>query len=479
MSRLAELDDGFLVVVKSDCETCQMVEPVLGVMSTQVGVAIASQDDPSFPPGLEVIDDTDLGLSWELQTEATPTLYRIEQGKVVEAAAGWNREEWQRLTGIEGLGSGLPASRPGCGSKIFEPGTFERLNHRSGGLRSRRVTVAPAVDPFEAMMSFGWSDGLPLVPPSEERVQRMLEGTSHDPAEIVCVMAPDLVECSIEKVAINAVMAGCKPEYLPVVLAGCEAVATDLFNIHGVAATTQFAGPVLVVNGPIRLELQMNSGINALGPGNRANATIGRAVNLVVRNLGGARPGGVDRSTLGSPAKWSLCFAEDEEGSPWEPLSVERGMAEGVSTVSAFAGHGPHEIIDQVSRDAASLASSFAVQLRSVGHPKLMGALDALVVVAPEHARVFSDSGWGKARLRAELTERLTFDGEEVVRGAGGLAEGVPQLRVQPRMTKFRPDGLWFAHAGGTAGMFSGIISGWTGGPRGSQMATVSIDNWK
>jgi hypothetical protein len=479
VSRLAELDDGLLVVVKSDCETCQMVEPVLGVMSARNDVAIASQDDPSFPPGLGVIDDTDLELSWDLQTETTPTLYRIEQGKVVESATGWNREEWQRLTGIEGLGSGLPASRPGCGSKIFEPGTFERLSARSGGLRARRVTVAPAVDPFEAMMSFGWSDGLPVVPPTEDRVQRMLEGTSRDPGEIVCVMAPDLVECTVEKVAINAVMAGCRPEYLPVVLAGCEAVSTDLFNIHGVAATTQFAGPVLIVNGPIRLQLQMNSGINALGPGNRPNATIGRAVNLVVRNLGGARPGGVDRSTLGSPAKWSLCFAEDEEGSPWEPLSIERGMAEGVSAVSAFAGHGPHEIVDQASRDATSLASSFAAQLRSVGHPKLMGSLDALVVVAPEHARVFTDSGWDKPRLRHELTERLTFDGDEVVKGAGGIAEGVPRPKIQPRMTKFRPDGLWFAHAGGTAGMFSGIISGWTGGPRGSQMATVSIDNWK
>jgi hypothetical protein len=479
VSRLAELDDGFLVVVKSDCETCQMVEPVLGALSARIGVAIASQDDPSFPPGLGAIDDTDLELSWDLQTETTPTLYRIEQGKVLEAATGWNREEWERLTGIAGLGEGLPASRPGCGSKIFEPGTFERLNIRSGALRSRRVAVADGVDPFEAIMSFGWSDGLPVVPPTEDRVRRMLTGTSHDSAEIACVMAPDLVECTVEKVAINAVMAGCKPEYLPVVLAACEAVATDLFNIHGVAATTQFAGPVLIVNGPIRQALQMNSGINALGPGNRANATIGRAVNLVVRNLGGARPGGVDRSTLGSPAKWSLCFAEDEEGSPWEPLSIERGMAEGVSAVSAFAGHGPHEIVDQASRVAESLASSFAAQLRSVGHPKLMGLLDALVVVAPEHARVFTDSGWDKPRLRHEITERLTFDGDDVVRGAAGIAEGMPRHRLQPRMTKFRPEGLWFVHAGGTAGMFSGIISGWTGGPRGSQMATVSIDSWK
>jgi len=478
VSRLADLD-GLLVVVKSDCETCQMVEPVLRVISARTGVAVASQDDPSYPRGLAVLDDTDLELSWELQTETTPTLYRVEKGKVVGSAPGWNREEWQHLAGIDDLGAGLPASRPGCGSKIFEPGTFERLNDKSRGLRARRVTVAPAIDPFEAMMAFGWSDGLPVVPPTEDRVQRMLDGTRRQPGEIVCVMAPDLVECTVEKVAINAVMAGCKPEYLPVVLAGCEAVATELFNIHGVAATTHFAGPVLIVNGPIRHALGMNSGVNALGPGNRANATIGRAVNLVVRNLGGARPGGVDRSTLGSPSKWTLCFPEDEEGSPWEPLSTERGMAEGTSALSAFAGHGPHEIVDHASRDADSLAGSFAAQLNSVGHPKLMGNFDALVVVSPEHARVFTSSGWDKARLRQELRERLTFDGDEVVKGAGGIAEGVPKNRLQPRMTKFRPDGLWFAYAGGTAGMFSGIISGWSGGPRGSQMATVSIDNWK
>ena len=479
MTRLAELDDGFLVVVKSDCETCQMILPVLGTLVSQSPTVLASQDDPFFPQGLAVIDDTGLDLSWELQTEVTPTLYRISQGRVAESTIGWNREYWQQLTGIDDLGAGLPATRPGCGSRIFEPGTYERLRDGSRHLRSRRVPLGADADPFDLMMSLGWSDGLPLVPPTEDRVQRMLDGTSHDPGEVVCVMAPDLAECTVEKIAINAVMAGCKPEYLPVVLSGCEALATDLFNIHGVAATTQFVGPVLIVNGPIRHELEMNSGINALGPGNRANATIGRAVNLVVRNLGGARPGGVDRSTLGSPAKWTLCFAEDEEGSPWEPLSVERGMSWGTSALSAFAGHGPHEVVDQASREAGSLAGSLAAQLRSVGHPKLMGALDALVVITPEHARVFRESGWDKSRLRSEILDRLTFDGNEVVRSAGGIAEGVPPARLQPRMAKFRPDGLWFTHAGGKAGMFSGIIGGWTGGARGSQMATVSIDQWK
>lgn len=476
---LAEIGSSLLVVVKADCETCQLVTPVLHDVVAGPGAVVVSQDDPGFPAGLDVVDDRDLDLSWSLQTETTPTLYRLEQGRVAESAPGWDRSRWRAITGIADLGEDLPATRPGCGSKIFEPDRYEELRRRHGrGLRSRRITLGSGEDPFEAMEARGWSDGLPLVPPTEERILRMLEGTSRPADEVVCVMAPDLVECTVEKVAVNAVMAGCRPEYLPVVLAACEAVATDTFNIHGVAATTQFVGPVLVVNGPIRTRIGMNSGMNVLGPGNRANSAIGRAVNLVVRNVGGARPGGVDRSTLGSPAKLSLCFPENEEDSPWESLAAERGYADEVSTVTVFAGHGPHEIADQRSRTAESLAGSFAAQLRGVGHPKLVGLLDAMVVVSPEHARVFSRAGWSKSRLREELFERLTFDAAEVERGAGGITEGVPPHKLSPKMAKFRPGGLWLVHAGGTAGMFSGILGGWTSGPRGSEMTTTRIDPW-
>ncbi len=457
MTALADLGDSLLVVVKRDCETCQMVSPLLRDLAKEGLVAIASQDDPTFPEGVEVVDDSDLALSWEIQTEVTPTLYRIRGGVVVEAVAGWDRSGWRRLTGLDRLGEDLPERRPGCGSRIFEPGLYESLRAASLELRSRRLAIVPGTDQFEEMFSQGWSDGLPLVPPTEERVKAMLSGTSHPPDEVVAVMAPDLVPCPVEKIAINAVMAGCRPEYLPVVLAGCEAIATDQFNIHGVAATTQFVGPVLIVNGPIGRHLGMNSGVNALGPGNRANSAIGRAVNLVVRNVGGARPGEVDRATLGSPAKLSLCFPEDEEGSPWESLAVERGFSRDESTLTAFAGHGPHEIVDQKSRSAEKLADSFAAQLRSVGHPDLLGFLDAMVVVVPEHRRLFVEAGWSKVRLLEELTQRLTIDG----------------------VRKFRPGGLSLVAAGGSAGGFSGILSGWPGGPRGSEMVTVSIDKWR
>src|SRR2546425_6438677 len=155
-------------------------------------------------------------------------------------------------------------------------------------------------------------------------------------------------------------MAGCKPEYLPVVLAAVEAACTDEFNAHGLLATTSFSGPVVIVNGPVRRRIAMNAGGNALGQGNRANATIGRALQLVIRNVGGGRPGEVDRSTMGNPGKYTFCFAEDEQGSPWEPLSVERGLPPGTSAVTLFAGEGVRGVVDQLSREPESLARSLA-----------------------------------------------------------------------------------------------------------------------
>ena len=236
---------------------------------------------------------------------------------------------------------------------------------------------------MEALFDRGWTDGLPVVPPTEARVLRMLGGTTRAPDEVVAVVPPDLVPCTVEKVAVNAVMAGCRPEYLPVVLACVEAACTDEFNIHGVLATTMPVGPVVIVNGPVRRALGMNSGVNALGQGNRANSTIGRALQLVVRNVGGGRPGGVDRATLGSPAKVSFCFPEDEEGSPWTPLSADRGFAPGTSTVTLFPGEAPRSVVDQLSRDPESLARSLAACLRTVHHPKLPVVFDAVLVVSP------------------------------------------------------------------------------------------------
>jgi hypothetical protein len=303
----------------------------------------------------------------------------------------------------------------------------------------------------------------------------MLDGTTRAPDDVVAIVPPDLVECTVEKVAVNAVLAGCKPEYLPVVLAAVEAACTDAFNAHGLLATTYFSGPVVIANGPVTKAIGMNSGGNVLGQGNRANATIGRALQLVIRNVGGGRPGEVDRATLGNPGKLTFCFAEDEEGSPWEPLSVERGFAPGASTVTLFAGEGPHGIVDQLSRTPDSLARSLAAGLRGVAHPKLAIGFDAVLVVSPEHARVFREAGWDKARLRKELLELLTVHGSELVRGAGECAEGLPEFLAGAAVTKFQPEGLLIVHAGGRAGLFSSIIGGWINGDAGSRPVTLEV----
>ena len=468
--------DGLVAVVKRDCPTCVLTAAVLAGLP---GVTVYSQDDPDFPEA--VADrhyDSDLGVSHRLRVEIVPTLIRFAGGQEQDRTYGWDRAEWERVSGQPGLGAGLPAMRPGCGAKNVEPGILERLKVRHGetGIAARRIALGDGEDEIEAMFDRGWSDGLPLVPPTEERVLRMLSGTSRDPQEVIGLVPSDLAPATVEKIAINAVMAGCKPEYLPVVLAAVEAVLEEPFAMHGVLATTMFVGPVLVVNGPIRRAIGMNARGNALGQGNRANATIGRAVQLVIRNIGGGRPQEVDRATLGNPGKYTYCFAEDEEGSCWEPLSVERGIAPGKSAVTVFAGYGLQGVVDQKSRTPESLSRSFAECLKAIFNPKLAPACDAIVVMCPEHERTYRDAGWSKARLYEELYRLTEIDGDDLVAGAHGIAEGGPASYAGRRIGKFRPGGLMLVRAGGGAGMFSGIIGGWSAsGARGSAPVTREI----
>ena len=473
--------DGLIAVVKRDCPTCELTVAVLGELAQRVGLQVYTQDDPSFPesvPGR--IDDTDLDISHRLKIEVVPTLIRMEHGREIDRTFGWDRAEWERIAGIAGLGLDLPDSRPGCGAKNIEPGVIERLkvHFNETGLKSRRIAIGEDEDEQEAMHERGWSDGLPLVPPTEERVLRMLDGTSRDPQEVIGLIPPALQPATVEKIAINAVMAGCKPEYLPVVLAAVEAVLEEGFAMHGVLATTMFVGPVVVVNGPIRRRIGMNARGNVLGQGNRANAAIGRALQLVIRNIGGGRPQEVDRATLGNPGKYTYCFAEDEEGSCWEPLSVERGMKPGQSAVTVFAGFGLQGMVDQKSREPESLARSFAESLKAIHNVKLAPCCDALLVICPEHERTFRNADWSKGRLYEELYKLCEIPGEELVAGAKGISEGGPTSLAGKTVNKFRPGGLMVVRAGGGAGMFSGIIGGWSqGGPRGSIAITKEVRN--
>ncbi|HEX5614023.1 MAG TPA: thioredoxin family protein [Acidimicrobiia bacterium] len=471
------IPDGLVAVVKRDCPTCTTVAPVLAQLASAGALTVFTQDDPTFPEGTNPVDDRNLAVSFALDIDTVPTLVRIEGGAETARTVGWLRSAWEEITGVAGLGPDLPEYRPGCGSLTQDPVVVDRLlvERTVPLLRARRVALGADEDVHEAMDARGWTDGLPVVPPTPERVARMLAGTTRAPDDIVAVVPPDLVECTVEKVAINAVMAGCRPEYLPVVLAAIEAACTDEFNMHGLLATTWFAGPVVIVNGPVTRAIGMNSGLNALGQGNRANASIGRALQLTVRNVGGGRPGEVDRATLGNPGKYTFCFAEREHDSPWEPLHVARGFAPDRSTVTLFAGEGVRGVVDQLSREPESLTRSFAACLATVAHPKLPIVWDAFLVVSPEHARVFRDAGWSRQRLTDEINAILQLDGEQFVQGAGGIAEGMPEAFRATTLPKFRTGGLQIVHAGGTAGLFSGIIGGWASGSVGSEIVTREV----
>jgi hypothetical protein len=470
------LPDGLVAIVKRDCPTCVLITPVLSQLAGR-GLTVYSQDDPAFPPGLAARNDTTLELSYRLGLTTVPTLLRVDGGREVGRTEGWDRARWEELTGVGGLGAALPPFRPGCGSLSVQPGIAEDLAARFGNvLRARQIEAGEFEDEAELCFARGWTDGLPVVAPTPARVLRMLAGTTRRPDEVVAVVPPDLVECTVEKIAINAVLAGCLPEHLPVVLAAVEAACSDEWNAHGVLATTWFAGPVIVVNGPVTRAIGMNAAGNCLGQGNRANATIGRALQLVIRNVGGGRPGEVDRATLGNPGKYTFCFAEREHDSPWESLATERaGLGPGVSAVTLFAGSGVQGICDQRSRTPESLARTFAACLRVTFHPKFVIASDAMLVVSPEHARVFRDAGWSKARLREELDGLLQIPGSELVEGAGGIAEGVPERLAGMTLPKFRPGGLLIVHAGGTAGLFSAVIGGWVSGAVGSEPVTRAV----
>lgn len=342
----------------------------------------------------------------------------------------------------------------------------ERLEarHRGGAIVSRKIEIGDTADPVEVCFERGWTDGLPVTPPTDERVLRMLSGTRRRPDESVGQIPPYLAPCTVEKVAINAVLAGCKPEYMPVLLAALEAALEPVFTLHGVLATTYFSSPIIIVNGPVASKIGMNCGINALGQGNRANATIGRALNLIVRNVGGGKPGEADRATLGAPSKFTLCFAEDETDSAWEPLSVARGFARGASTVTLFQGHGVEAFVDQKTRTPEGLSRSFGLALVKIGHPRLIQSARAVVVLSPEHYRIYQEAGWGRKAIERALYAATIRPGRDILAGLDGVDEGVPQERAQEQVPKFHEDGLLVVRAGGAAGLFSAILPGWLAG---------------
>ncbi len=297
------------------------------------------------------------------------------------------------------------------------------------------------------------SDGLPLVPPTMERVTAMLAANRYAADEEISMLPPGFETVTCGDVAICAVMAGCKPEYMPVLVAAVDALSDMSFNLVGVATTTGSAAPIYIVNGPIVERIGLNAKNNALGSGHRANATIGRAMTLILQNIGGAIPGEVDMATLGQPAKYSCCFAENVAESPWSALHVERGFAPDTSVVTVVGIAGTVEVNDSDSQEAAGLAQTFAQSMLIAGvsgGAGLLGGGEPLCILPPEWAAMFHRDGMSKAQAKKAIWDQALLPVDK-------LAPAVRKHRMgaatDPAATVIRvaekPDDLMIVVAGG------------------------------
>jgi hypothetical protein len=351
--------------------------------------------------------------------------------------------------------------KPGCSSKAaLDPAIAAAMAAR------------PDEDEMEEMFERGWTDGLPVVPPTEERVERML-GTHLGDTSLGQV-PPAMGEATLERLAACAVLAGCRPAYFRVVVAAAKAALDSRFNVHGQAVTTQPAGQLIVVNGPVRHELGMNSGMGALGPGNRANLTIGRALRLMIELTGGGMPGALDRSTLGHMGKIGFCVAEDEEVSPWTPLHVERGFAPEQSVVTLIGSDAPLSISDHRSRTPEDLGYVLAWAAASTWSTNWWPLAEPSVfIICPEHAEMFRAHGWTKQRLREYMFEVVRKPAKELSRG-----ETTPYVHGSDPDTEVRkwasPAQIILLVAGGEAGRYSAVLGPCTG--MGSQIVSAEVE---
>jgi hypothetical protein len=264
----------------------------------------------------------------------------------------------------------------------------------------------------------GWTDGLPVIPPTAELVRRMISGCNRNPQEEIAKLPPKMGAATIEKIAINAVMAGCLPEYMPVLVAAVEAVADDKFKLLGVQATTHPCGVLVVVNGPISGKLRMNSGGNAFGPGNRPNAAIGRALSLILLNVGGGLPGQIDKSTQGSPCKYTYCVAENEQANPWQPFHVEKGFKFEDNIVTVFAAEAPHNINDHDSTSGEGILKTIAATMATAGNNNLVFfSGEPVLMLGPEHAAAIAGLGFTKEQVKEYIYENARIPLEKVSPG--------------------------------------------------------------
>jgi hypothetical protein len=443
--------------------------------------------------------DQGLKLTRAYDPQSVPAMYLLDKdGKVQSSLVGLDKAGLNALAA--GLGQppiappddGTPAWKPGCGSRHLEPETQDEgrdepeaaagpLLRRVAGQASR-ITLRDDEDPFEyCIREFG--DALPVVPPTEAKVAAMVKASGLAAENVVARVPPVYGEATVEKIAANAVMAGCVPEMMRVLLPLVRAACDENFNAHGVQATTHFAAPIIVINGPVRQELGFWCKQNVFSNVARANSTLGRALQLVLLNIGGARPDGIDMSTLGNSAKFSCCIAENEEENPWEPFHVEHAFTRSQSALSLFAAEPPRGVSEHTAQKGSVVLRAICQALATVWSYRACMRHEALVVLCPEHAKtLFRDGFAAKQDVRQFLFEntgvplRLYADKDN---GEGTqLVPYYREITIQGERCyqKFASsESIHIVVSGGTAGKFSAVLGSWATGPTGSQLVTYPI----
>ncbi len=422
--------------------------------------------------GRVVSQSAPYGTSRAYGVVSVPTTFLISNtGQIISRVTGWDQPALADLIRQAAATTGRNLTAPPATEPLLKPGCSSKAAIDPD--LAAAMAASGNEDELEEMFERGWTDGLPVVPPTAERVEKMLG--SHDGATSLGVVPPAMGEATLARLAACAVLAGCRPEYFPVVVAAAKAALDPRFNLHGQAVTTQPAGQLIVVNGPVRHDLNVNSGMGVLGPGNRANLTIGRALRLLVSLTGGGMPGGLDRSTLGQMGKLGFCVAEDEEVSPWEPLHVERGFAPDQSVVTLIGADAPLSISDHRSRSPEDLAGilgwAAATQWSTNWWPLQE---PSVFIICPEHADMFRAHGWTKQHLREFMFDAVARPASELRRGE--TTQLVYAAEPSAPVHKWSaPEAIVLIVAGGEAGRYSAVLGPCTG--MGYQIVSAEVES--
>jgi peroxiredoxin len=492
-----------LVFFETDCPTCQLALPYLNALSgDSVQVIGVSQDDDAatrefvrqLKIGYRVELDRGLKISRAYDPQSVPTMVLLdEKGQIARTLAGFDKQGLNELAAAVGhspiapMDDGAPAWKPGCSSRHLEP-EAQNTEQASGTYFLRRsaepasrITLSDDEDPFEyCRRQFG--DALPVVPPTVEKVEAMVRASGLAPETVIARVPPIYGEATVEKIAANAVMSGCAPEMMRALLPLLRAACDERFNLHGVQATTHFAAPLIMINGPVRQELGFWSRQNVFSNVARANSTLGRAFQLVLLNIGGGRPDGIDMSALGNAGKFSYCIAENEEENPWEPFHVTRGLKREQSAVSLFAAEPPRGVSEHTAPAGKTVLETISFALATVWSYRTCLMPEAIVVLCPEHVKTIHRDGFTKEQVRQFLFENTGvpvryYSAAERAEGTQ-LAANYKEITVRGEKCyqKFRsPEAISIFVTGGTAGKFSAVIGSWSTGPAGSQMVTYPI----